>query len=171
MREGTIQFLTGEKRTVSIRNGNAAVAILDGQPVYFKPAADFPGVDVLDYSAARAVGMVAGIAKCQLAAGLAIGEVGEAVCFGFTDAIVVRRTRSATNVTWASVAAIAFGDQLVPETGNKFLTHSNTPAIGAGAMPFVAGEAVASLADGVASTHLAGQTAETVRMKVLVRAM
>lgn len=179
MRFTTVQYLEKEVVTVSIRNNNASLAILDGMPVILENnsvSSVYLGVDVRTYSTANGVSLgqlFAGIAKTNKTGGLAAGDVGEAVAYGFTDAIVVRRTRAATTDSWASISSIGAGNQLVPETANNYLTLSVSLAIGAALVPFAAGESVDSLASAASTTNLgfSAVTAETVRMKVLVRAM
>lgn len=181
MRFTTAQYLEKEVVTVSIQNDNASLAILDGMPVFFEGNNVTNvnlGVSVRTYSTIAGSSLAAlqvGVAKTNKVGGLAVGDVGEAVCYGFTDAIVVRRTRTGTAASWPTAPAIGLGDQLVPETGNNYLTFSQTIAIGANPPIFAAGESFASkdtLTTGTANTAAGtADTAETVRMKVLVRAL
>lgn len=100
--------------------------------------------------------------------------VGEAVCYGFTDAIVQRRTRTGTSASWASAPAIAAGDQLVPESINGYLSWSQTVALGNYNIMFVAAQSAASestLTTGTLNTNNntpTNGTVETQRMKVKV---
>lgn len=196
MRFNTIQYAETERVSISIRNANVSLAILDGMPVYFNnfdqvttdTNATIPlsaltqvGVDVRSYSTALGSspgGMFAGIAKVNnsrvtQATGLIIGDFGEAICYGFTDAIVVRRTRATSTDSWATIASFGAGDQLVPETGNNYLTWSNTQAIGAASAEIVAGQSQNSLTTfaSSANTNAVTATAETVRMKVFINCM
>ena len=168
MRFTTAQFLNKEAITISVRNNNSANAILDGQPVVFDgvAGATYLGVDVKHFSEAIFRTMVAGILKLNNKANLAKGLVAEAIVYGFTDAIVTRRTRAATTDTWASHAAITAGDVLIPETvGNNLGVGASTDPL-----RFIAAESKATQTT-AASTHFAGQLADTARMKVFVRAL
>lgn len=181
MRFTTAQYLEKEVVTVSIRNNNASLAILDGMPVFLdnnNVASVNLGVDVKTYSTALGQspgGLQVGICKTNRIGGLLAGDVGEAVCYGFTDAIIVRRTRTATNATWVSIISIGAGDQLVPETANNCLTWSASLAIGGGNQVFVLGESLVSDTTQASTftglSGLSASTAETVRMKVMIRAM
>lgn len=196
MRFTTIQYAETERVTASIRNANASLAILDGMPVYMNSfdqvttdtAASPPtsslnqvGVDVRSYSTATGVSignLFVGIAKVNnsrvpQATGLVVGDFGEAVCYGFTDAIIVRRTRATSTDSWATIASFGAGDQLVPETGNNYLTWSQTQAIGAANAKVVAGQSQNSLTTfaSSANTNAVTATAETVRMKVFICSM
>lgn len=183
-----------ERVTVSFKNANAALAILDGMPVFLNTQNQLTtdiaagtslqenlGVDVRTYSTAVGVSisqLFLGIAKVNnlktpQSVGAIVGEIGEAICYGFTDAIVTRRTRATSTDTWATIASFGAGDQLVPETGNNYLTWSQSLAIGAAMYPVVAGESQASLATfgSSANSNAVAATAETVRMKVFVNRM
>lgn len=196
MRFTTVQFAETERVTCSIRNANASLAILDGMPVFMNTfdqvttdtnaspstsSLNQVGVDVRSYSTATgsSIGnLFAGIAKVNnsrvtQATGLAVGDFGEAVCYGFTDAIVVRRTRATSTDSWATIGSFGAGDQLVPETGNNYLTWSQTQAIGAANADIVAGQSQNSLTTfaSSANTNAVTATAETVRMKVFIACM
>lgn len=191
MRYTQVQNRETERISVSIKNANASLAILDGMPVFMNTYNQVQtdvtagtsldenlGVDVRTYSTATGSsigGLFLGIAKVNnlrtpQSTGCIVGDIAEAICYGFTDAIVVRRTRATSTDTWATIASIGAGDQLVPETGNNYLTWSATFAIGAAAPPIVAGQSVASLATfgSSANTNAVAATAETVRMKVFI---
>lgn len=190
MRFGDIQYLEKNPATVSIRNNNASLAILDGQPVYYDNndvvAVNF-GVDVKTLSTALGtspVGLFAGIAKINSNTGLLVGEVGEAICYGFTDAIISRRTRAASTDTWASVASFGAGDQLIGDSVNNGLLWKNAlpapEAIPAGStgqtvtLPtplFMVGAQSQDTLPTRASTYLGTALNDTYRMKVFVRAM
>lgn len=189
MRGSTVQYLQKEQYTVSVRNNNTSLAILDGQPVYLdnnNVTSVNLGVDVKNRSGALGsspTAFFAGIVKCQAAAGLAVGEVGEAVCYGFTDAIVTRRSRAATTDTWDTVPTFGAGNQLVGETTGNNLIHlgpiPQTEAIPSGSTGqtvtlvapvfVIAGESAASLPT-TASSYGSGLV-DTIRMKVFVRVM
>lgn len=189
MRGTTIQYNGADLRTVSFRNNNASGAILDGQPVVLdayvaatQNVSTYFGVDVKQPSegvGASFPGMILGIAKCQKSAGVAIGEYGEAVVYGFTDVIVVRRTRAATSDSWPTVPAITEYCQLVVNSVNDALTISATLALGATPAGIFAGESYASsagVASDTASSHsvlsaFSTATAQTTRMKGFVRLM
>jgi hypothetical protein len=181
MRLSTAQYLEKEIVTVSIRNNETSVAILDGQPVYFD-GADVSsvnlGVDVKGYATTSSgLTMLVGIAKTQKVGGLVAGDVGEAIVYGFTDAIVVRRVRANSTIAWPTAPALGVGDQFVPETGNNGFTYSATQAVGANMINFAAGQTYASAAtlatsdNTGAASGFSAKTASTVRMKVFVRCM
>jgi hypothetical protein len=186
MRFTNAQYLEKEVVTVSCRNNNAALAILDGQPVFLQDvgkATNF-GTDATLFSDANVsgVGLVAGIAKwfklagnsAQLT-GAQVGDVFEAVAYGFTDAIITLRTRATSTDSWSTSPAIAVGDAMAPETLANNLTRTTTLGNGAAIPPFVAGQSQASQTTGASNATLNGGvttvTADTVRMKVMVRAM
>lgn len=185
MRFSQIQYLEKEQVTVSIRNNNASLAILDGMPVFFdgnNVASVNLGTDVKTASTTASISFpanIAGIAKSQKAAGLAVGDTSEAVCYGFTDSVVVRRTRAATSDSWDTSPAIRVFDQLVVESVNNYLTVSASLAAGATPAGIFAGESFASsatLASATASSNatmsaFSAATAQTTRMKVFVRLM
>lgn len=198
MRFTTAQFIENEVVTVSIRNNNSSAAIVDGQPVYLDPyvsttdkVSTFGGVDVKSRSEATAdnpAPMFVGIAKIAKTAGgsLAVGEVAEAVIYGFTDALVTRRTRAATTDTWASAAAVSCGDQVVGESTNNRLTRlgpvPQTLAIPSGStgqtvtlpMPLYVVMAQSSASIDTAASGFAngaGKTYDAYRMRVFVRGL
>lgn len=187
MRFTTAQYLEKEVVTVSIRNNNASVAILDGQPVYLdnnNVTSVNLGVDVKNFAEALGsspLGLFVGIAKTNKSGGLAQGDVGEAVVYGFTDAIRTARTRATSTDTWASVATFGAGEAMIGETvGSNVILNARTIAVASGStgqtvtspLPFLifAGESQASIAS-AASTGSNSSTVETYRMKVFVRAM
>lgn len=175
MRFNNIQYLEKEVVTVSIRNNNATLAILDGAPVFFDTFDNATnwGVDVRTLSTAGGTspqGFFAGIAKTEKVGGMVVGDVSEAVVYGFTDAIVTRRTRAASTDTWASVASNGAGDEfLFDNVGNGLSRQSTVPntlgpilVMGAGSQDTLPTRA---------STYLGTGLADTYRMKVFVRAM
>jgi hypothetical protein len=174
MRFSNIQYLEKEVVTVSCRNNNASAIIIDGQPVFyddFNTATNF-GVDVKNTSV-PAGAIFAGIAKWNKLAGTtstltgaAVGDVFEAVCYGFTDAIVSRRVRAASTDTWASVASTVSGAQYALETTGGNITPS---VVSQGAL-IVGVESNASIAT-AASTYGGTALADGLRMKVFVRSM
>lgn len=190
MRGSSIQYLEKEVRTVTIRNNNATLAILDGMPVYFDnndvTSVNF-GTDVKSLSTALGTsptGLFVGVAKATVAAGLLVGEVGEAVVYGFTDILITRRTRAASTDTWASIASQGAGDQWIGETiGNNFARQGlipNIEPIPSGStgqtvtLPLpvhvVGGQSLASVAS-AASTYGGALLYDAYRMKAFVRAM
>jgi len=185
MRNATIQFLEKQVHTVSCRNTRAAGVILDGQPVYyndFGTANNFGTEVVLFNDATAQIGLTVGIAKWQKTTGIiptingaAVGDVFEAICYGFTDAIVTLRTRATSTDTWATIVGIAVGDVLAPETlGNNLTRVGTLPSTGNQAI-FVAAQSIVSQATAASGGTLTGGasnlTVDTVRMKILVRAM
>jgi hypothetical protein len=106
-------------------------------------------------------------------ASIAVGAVGEAVCYGFTDAIVQRRTRATSTDSWNTAASLAAGDQLIPETVNNNLTWQGTLALSTPKVQFAAAQSQNSLASfaSAANTNAVTATVETVRMKVRVCCM
>lgn len=184
MRDPQIQFTNQPLKTVSFRNNNTSGAILDGSPVVYDAyaLATYPGVD--GKSAANGVGatfpgMLIGIAKAPTSAGIAVGSFGEAVVYGFTDVIVVRRTRAATSDSWPTVPAITEYCQLVVNSVNNALTVSATLALGLSPAGLFAADSFASsasLASDTASSNsvmsaFSTATAQTTRMKAFVRLM
>lgn len=183
MRFSNAQYLEKEVVTVSCRNGDTG-AILDGQPVFLLDAVNATnlGTDSVLFSNANAqIGLSAGIAKWYKLAGTSsqltgaqVGDVFEAVAYGFTDAIITLRTRATSTDSWSTSPAIAIGDQLVPETKGNNLSRSTTLAANQQA-PFVAGSSIASQTTGASNATLTGGvttvTADTIRMKVFVRLM
>lgn len=190
MRFTTCQYLEKEVVTVSIRNNNASVAILDGQPVYAdnnNVTSVNLGVDVKNFAEALGSsphGMFIGICKTNKVGGLVAGDVGEAVVYGFTDAIRTARTRATSTDTYASVATFGAGDQLIGESVGSAVQRLGpigaTLAIPSGStgqtvtvpVPafLFAGESQASIVSN-ASTSTDTKIADTYRMKVFVRAM
>lgn len=207
MRYTNVQYAERETVTVSFMNLNAAATIIDGQVVFAISqdllttyAANTTGqvayINSLGVSAQTASDifanitnpsqLVIGIAKVNSTVGnlSATGQasvpllgIGEAVCYGFTDAIIQVRTRSGTSASWNSVAAIGAGDQLTPETVNGYLTWVATIATGTEQFPFIAAQTKASQASLAASTSqlntnaAINATVETVRLKVRVMLM
>jgi len=187
MRFTTSQYLEKEVVTVSCRNNNASLAILDGQPVFLQDvgkATNF-GTDVTLFSDTNVstVNLTAGIAKWSKLAGTSsqltgaqVGDVFEAVAYGFTDAIITLRTRATSTDSWSSSPAIAVGDQLIPETiGNNLIRQGTLTGSNANIGHFAAAQSTASQTTGASNATLVGGVttviADTVRMKVLVRAM
>lgn len=187
MRFNNIQYLEKEVVTVSCRNNNASAVILDGMPVFldsFDIATNF-GVDCHDAKTAVSAGggvsiggAFLGIAKFSKLAGTSSqltgaqpGDVFEVVVYGFTDAIVQRRTRTATNATWPSLSAIGAGDQMNFETVNGYVSWvaSQANSVWPGFMH--AGQSVVSTGATEASSLYAAGTVDTIRMKVFVRAL
>jgi hypothetical protein len=187
MRFNNIQYLEKEQVTVSCRNNNASAVIYDGMPVFVDSAdiATNLGTDVHDAKTAVSAGggislsgTFLGIAKWNKSAGITSqlagaqpGDVFEAVVYGFTDAIVQRRTRTATNATWPSLSAIGAGDQMDFETVNGYLSWVASQAASVWPGFVQAGSNVASTGATEASSLYAAGTVDTIRMKVFVRAL
>lgn len=183
MRLTTSQYLEREQIVATIRNANAAVALLNGQPVVWDIATGLTaGLDVkrpAEGIGGSFPGMLAGVVIAAPTAGIAIGDVGNAVVYGFTDVIIVRRTRAATSDSWPTSPAITEFCQLVVNSVNDALTISGTLALGAAAGGIFAAETSASsatLASATASSHsimsaFSTATAQTTRMKGFVRLM
>ena len=183
MRFSNAQYLEKEVVTVSCRNNRSSGAILDGQPVFLQDvgtATNFGTDSVLFADSGANIGLVAGIAKWYKLAGISsqitgaqVGDVFEAVAYGFTDAIITLRTRATSTDSWSSSPAIAVGDALAPETNANNLTRTTTLGNGAPAQPFVAAQSTASQSTQASGTSggTAALTADTVRMKVMVRAL
>lgn len=182
MRFCNAQYLEKEVVTVSCRNNNATLAILDGQPVFLQDlskATNF-GVDVTLTSDANfsSPSLFAGIAKWSKLAGSSanisgaqVGDVFEAVAYGFTDVIVARRSRAASTDSWATMAAIAVGDQLKANTVNNYVErHASDPGVAGAIYPLIAAEAATNTA-GSASSSTNTALVSTQRMKAFVRAM
>lgn len=202
MRFSNIQYLEKEQITVAIQNVNASLTILDGQVVAAisynalstkaattPPTADLSSLGVAAMtmndaagSTTNSQGLILGIAKVNPttynistsgAASLAVGAVGEAVCYGFTDAIVQRRTRATSTDSWQTAQTFAAGDWLIPETVNNNLTWTATLPLNNAKVQFIAAQSVASLASfaSAANTNAVTATVETTRMKVRVCCM
>lgn len=204
MRFTNVQYTETERVTVSYQNDNASLAIYDGMPVFMQtydqvhteatatPAtASDQNLGVYVRTGSTALGsslgpLLLGIAKVNntgvgqpggqalVVASTPAGGVGEAVCYGFTDAIVLVGTRAASNSTWASQATFGAGDQLIPETVNNYLTWSATVALGGNNGGIFAGQSFAGTSTTVASAStlpMGINTFSTVRMKVFVRLM
>lgn len=187
MRFTNAQYLEKEVITVSCRNNNASLAILDGQPVFlqdFGKATNF-GTDTTLYSDTNvsSLNLIAGIAKWSKLAGTSsqitgaqVGDVFEAVAYGFTDAIITLRTRLTSTDSWASIASIAVGDFATPESLANNLSR-NGSVVGVSLYPgFFFAQSLASAQSGNSSnTPLSATattvTADTIRMKVFVRMM
>lgn len=182
MRFTTAQYLEKEVVTVSCRNNNAALAILDGQPVFLQSlnqATNF-GTDATNYNEASGLGTFAGIAKWSKLAGNSVtisgaqvGDVFEAVAYGFTDAIIARQTRAATTDSWASAASHNAGHKVFFNGGDGDLLALGTAGPGNSdpVYPLILGESVAAFTGaGSESSNMVG-LAWTQRMKVFVRAM
>lgn len=127
----------------------------------------------------------------QGTASYAVGDVGEAVCYGFTQAIITMRTRLTSTDSWASIAAFSAGDQMIPETIGNGLSWAGTlpqglafATVGAGTAvtvslgasllalpPVVAGQSQASIQSNVSTYGATNLLADTYRMLVFVRAM
>lgn len=182
MRFTNAQYLEKEVITVSCRNNNATLAILDGQPVFYQNlgfAVNF-GTDVSLSSDTswRGYGFFAGIAKWSKLAGTAstitgaqVGDVFEAVCYGFTDAIVVRRSRAATTDSWGTAASVNGGRQLAFNIDGYFQVATVTPGNGDGQFFAYLAEDIASLAGTDSGTANMVGLNWTQRMKVFVRTM
>lgn len=185
MRFCNAQYLEKEVVTVSCRNNRSSGAILDGQPVFLQDignATNF-GTDVILAGDSNATfSLYAGIAKWSKLAGTStqltgaqVGDVFEAVAYGFTDAIITLRTRTSSTLSWNSSPAIGLGDQLVPETVGNNLQWSTTLGAGAAGVPFAAAQTQASQSSGASNlTLLSAATnalVDTIRMKVMVRSM
>lgn len=204
MRFTTSQYLEKEVVTVSFGNLNASAAIVDGQVVFAisydtlttysaNTTGQQAGLSSIGVAAQTAADIVAnttnpnalciGIAKVNPTtnnsntgnlAQIPLLGVGEAVCYGFTDAIIQRRTRANSTASWPTAPSIAAGDMLVPESVNGYLTWSATQALGAVQSPFAAAQSAASestLTTGTLNTAATAATVETLRMKVRVTLM
>lgn len=183
MRLTTSQYLEGDVVKATIRNADTSVALLNGQPVVWDIAAtSTAGLDVkrpAEGIGASFPGMLVGVIKDAPTTGIAIGDIGQAVVYGFTDVIIVRRTRAATSDSWPTIPAITEFCQLVVNSLNDALTISGTLALGAGVGGIFAAETSASsatLASATASSHsimsaFSTATAQTTRMKGFVRLM
>lgn len=205
MRFTQIQYLEKEAITVSVQNLNAAKTFLDGQVVFAisndllvtdaglsPPTALLSSLGVAAQTANDAAtgttnsgGFTIGVVKVNPTtnnnnlnsqAAIPIGGVGEAVCYGFTDAIVQLRTRATSTDVWAATTLLA-GDQLGPETVNNNLSRVGTVAFSSPKVQFIVAQSysVASAASGantvnVTLTGTAG-TWETTRLKVRVCCM
>lgn len=174
MRNTTVQYLEKEVQVVSVRNNNASAAIVDGTPVFyddFDTATNF-GVDVKSASV-PAGAIFCGIAKWNKTAGTSttlaaavVGDVFEAVTYGFTDAIITRRVRATSTDTWASVASAVSGQQFAQETTGGFLT----PSVASQGALIIGVQAQVAIVTN-ASTYGGTAIADGYRMKVFVRGM
>jgi len=186
MRFTQCQYVEKEVVTVSFRNNRASGVILDGQPIFlqsFDAATNFGTDAQLLSDSAAGVTFAAGIAKWSKLAGssaqigsAAVGDVGESVVYGFTDAIITLRTRAASTDTWASAVAIVAGDQLVPETVGNNLQRQGTLAASAAALAeYAAAQSVASVATAASNGTLLSASSsalvDTIRMKVFINLM
>jgi hypothetical protein len=186
MRATTVQYLEKEVYTVACRNNRASGIILDGQPVFLQDvgvATNF-GVDACLFSdtTQAQLGLLVGIAKWNKTVGIistpngaAVNDTFEAICYGFTDAIITLRTRATSTDSWSSSPAIAVGDQLAPETVGNGLVRVGTLPSSAGNPVFVAAQSLATqttqTSNGTLTGGVSSNVADTIRMKVMVRAM
>lgn len=198
MRFSNAQYLEKEVVTVSVRNNEASLALLDGQPVYgnnFQVATNF-GVDVVSNVSTTGQSpdtTFLGVLKWSKLAGTSSqitgaqpGDVTEAVAYGFTDIILTRRTRAASTDTWPTVASVGFGNALIGESvGNNFSNAGIVPmllAIPSGStgqtvtLPspiyVILASAVATLTTAASSfANAAGLLYDAYRVKGFVRAM
>lgn len=205
MRFTNIQYLEGERITVSVHNVDTSKVWLDGQVVFAvsydqivtNNAATPPtsllsslGVDAMIASEAAGSStnsgtFALGVVKVNPTttnvnssnvAQVGIGGVAEAVCYGFTDAIIQVRTRATSTDVWATAAGAA-GDQLIPETVNNCLKWSATIPLNGPRVQFALAQALGSLgsisyASGSLNPNVASTaTVETARLKVRVCCM
>lgn len=186
MRFNNVQYLEAEHVTVSCRNAEASATILDGQPVFLLDAVNATnlGTDVvLTSNTNMQPGFTSGIAKWFKLAGTTTnltgaqpGDVFEAICYGFTDAIITLRTRTSSTANWASVTGIAIGDQLIAESVANNLSRNGTLTLSNAALgQFIAASSIASqttlTSNGTLNSAATNATADTIRMKVFVRLM
>lgn len=197
MRAGTVQGFGPAPVTISVRNNNASAVLVDGQAVYFDPVipatdqiSTYGSVDVKSRSEATAgsvAGMFAGIIKVPSnRPSINVGEMAEAVVYGFTDALVTRRTRATTTDPWAAAPPVTAGDQVAPESTNNRLIRIGpvppTQGIPAGStgqtitapspVQIVMAQDAASIDTAASSLpNGAGKLNDTYRMKVFVRAI
>lgn len=185
MRFSNAQYLEKEVVTVSCRNNRSSGAILDGQPVFLQDvgnATNFGTDSILAGDANYAPALVAGIAKWYKLAGTSsqltgaqVGDVFEAVAYGFTDAIITLRTRTSSTLSWNSSPAINVGDQLIAETVGQNLAGNGAMALSSPDQPFIAAQSQASQSSGASNMTLLSAASnalvDTIRMKVFVRAM
>ena len=118
---------------MNIKNAEATAVIPTGYPVIFNLSAT-----AVDKGDGRDVVLpaTAGSALYQLGAGvcaspnLAVGDMGEAIMYGFcSSTAVLLRTRANSTTTWASVASIASALLLTPDfTNNCWGTLANVAA-------------------------------------------
>lgn len=202
MRFTNIQYLERECITVSVQNVNAAKTFLDGQVVFAisydqlvtnaaatPPTSQLSSLGVSAMTANDAAGSTTnsgafaiGVVKVNpttantnlgaQTAATPIGGVTEAVCYGFTDAIVQLRTRATSTDVWAATTILA-ADQLGPETVNNNLSRVGTVALSSPKVQFAAAQSsgVTSLASGGNTNVPSTGTVETTRMKVRVSCM
>jgi hypothetical protein len=204
MRFTQIQYLEKEAITVSVHNLNASKAFLDGQVVFaisydqlVTNAALTPptslssslGVDAMTAndaagSTTNSGTFALGIVKVNPTTNntvantvqLPVGGVAEAVCYGFTDAIIQVRTRATSTDVWATTNGAA-GDQLLPETVNNCLKWSGTiplqgPRVQFALAQAIGSQATISYASGTLNPNVASTaTVETARLKVRVCCM
>lgn len=163
----------GNFSSITVRNKDA-VAIDAKAPCFFQNPtnASKTGLDVV-----AAESLAAGDQK--LFAGIAFAEIpvnglGDALTFGFIEDVQqFVRSRSATNVTWATAAAVTVGDELLGYTAvglQGVVVNTAEPA------RMVAAETLASLATAASDVTWAGGTAgtETISFRdvdVFVRAL
>lgn len=205
MRFTNIQYLEGERITVSAHNVGTTKVWLDGQVVFAvsydqvvtNNAATPPtsllnslGVDAMIGSEAAAsttnsgtyaLGVVkvnpttTNVSTANVAQ-VGIGGVTEAVCYGFTDAIIQVRTRATSTDVWATTNGAA-GDQLIPETVNNYLKWSGTIPLQGPRVQFALGQSIGSqasisYASGTLNPNVPSTaTVETARLKVRVCCM
>lgn len=202
MRFTTSQYLEKETVTVSVHNLNASKAFLDGQVVFAiswdqlntNNAANPPtsllnslGVDAMSAndaagSTTNPCAFALGIVKVNANTGNAnvstiqipVGGVGEAVAYGFTDAIVQVRTRATSTDVWATTNGAA-GDQLIPETVNNALKWQGTVPLSGPNPQFALGQSIIAATISYNSTNNPNApgtlTVETARLKVRVCCM
>lgn len=200
MRFTTSQYLEKEVITVSVHNVDATKVWLDGQVVFAisydqlvtNAAAATPtsllsslGVDCMIASEAagsttNSGGLAIGIVKVNPTttnvsttnvAQVGVGGIAEAVCYGFTDAIIQVRTRATSTDVWATTNGAA-GDQIIPETINNYLKWSATVPLQGPQPQFclaqsIGSQASISYASGTLNPNAASTaTVETARLKV-----
>ena len=159
----------GPKRdflNVKVRYGTT---IARGQPVCLSMSGTEDGYAVVlpSNSAAKATALFYGVATKDGA----VNMMGEAQVFGYCDyGVISRATRSATTVSWASVASIDTFCVLNVDTVANAFAAGATQAASAFLPCAVLLESVASLA-GSASATSDTRTALTTNAKIFLRAM
>jgi hypothetical protein len=153
---------------ISAINGESATSIVKGNVVCLD-SGDLGKVKLPSGSGGVTVAhpLFAGVAVSDAAPGQPV----EITAAGYvTEAIFLRRTRAATTDSYASIAAMAIGNQLTIDTVNNCFAYST---VGAAAMYPVAAvllESIASSASTASHTSLTA-LAQTTKVKVFIRAL
>jgi len=158
------------RQTVHYVSSEATSTIPSGVPVAFTMSGTRDGGEV-ELPGSAASGVIAN----QLVAGIALkdvlaGEAGEFAVSGYLSQIkLVRVTRAASTVTYATQAALGIGGQLLVETVANGVSPGAVASTGA-LYDMVAMETLASVAS-AATTTSDSSTSKTAYVKAFLRLM